>query len=182
MVHHAQKQGWTRHRNWLRKSSAMDFTAKHMCFSGVRILQMLPQKLKGTQRHIATATDRMKGLSVSATYPTYSPVDRKLKKLLKLLLYTVYIISKYFKCETEATKKWGFFSTNKQKLEEMSIILDISVLMNHINDSRLQAIAVSLNEYIIFLSMWKVLISSWNIADKSSGPEDGKKANLTVII
>lgn len=76
----------------VRKSPDVDFPVKLGCFPGVGIFPMLPQTVASlkAQRQVVTATDMMKSLSVSVTYPTHSRAVRKLKKFLKLLLYPVY--------------------------------------------------------------------------------------------
>ena len=82
-----------------------------------------------------------------------------------------------FNVKPRPLERRHYFSQMGRNLKRWKFVLDISVLTNHINDSELQAITISLNEYIILLYMWKLLISSQNIGSKTSGSEDEKKVS-----
>ena len=82
-----------------------------------------------------------------------------------------------FSVKPRPLERKHYFSQMGWNLKRWEFVLDVSVLRNHINDSELQAITISLNEYIILSYMWKLLIGSQNIGSKTSGSEDEKKAS-----
>lgn len=111
--------------------------------------------------------------------PYTQPYCQELRENLKTASLTYIPFLSIFSVKPRPLERRHYFSQMGWNLKRWEFVLDIGVLTNHINDSELQAITISLNEYIILSYMWKLLISSQNIGSKTSGSEDEKESQWT---